>query len=122
MTTQDETRPPLPTGTQIASPPSQVQNCVAQTGIYGISGDGSVGMGTPSLNEMAPGSTFDHNVLAQDGAIPFPPGNTIVSTTILATQLTSQFAYTGSAVSSDGKPMGCDIPTLLARIPWLVLP
>lgn len=52
-----------------------------QPGEYGITGDGSTGLGTPTLTTFTPGGIFTGNTIETTPArtIPYPAGNTLVA-------------------------------------------
>jgi hypothetical protein len=55
-------------------------------GTYGISGDGTMPMGMPSLVKAAPGAVFTGNTIERTPFVSYPLGNTIVEPgTIMAT-------------------------------------
>jgi hypothetical protein len=97
---------------------------VVAGGLYGITGDGTVGMGLPSLNASAPGHVFAKNVIEgnREREIAYPSGNYAIPAGSLAARLDRQYRYTGKEASSDGLPLGADIAGLLARIPWAAIP
>jgi hypothetical protein len=97
---------------------------VVAGGLYGISGDGTVGMGLPSLSASAPGHVFTKNVIEgnREREIAYPSGNYSIPAGSLAARLDRQFRYVGKETSSDGLPLGADIAGLLTRIPWAAIP
>ncbi len=100
------------------------QNNVVNGGVYGVTGDDpTVGtiIGTPALTEFAPGYVFDHNVISPD-TYALPAGNTLLTGDQILARLDPQDRYVGSEPTTDGRPMGCDIDGLRARIPWAVWP
>ncbi len=99
-------------------------NNVVAGGLYGITGDGTVGMGLPSLGASAPGHVFTKNVIEgnREREIAYPSGNYAIPAGSLAARLDRQCRYTGKETSSDGLPLGADIAGLLARIPWAAIP
>jgi hypothetical protein len=97
---------------------------VVAGGLYGITGDGTAGVGLPSLSASAPGHVFTKNVIEgnREREIAYPPGNYAIPAGSLAARLDRQCRYTGKETSSDGLPLGADIAALLARIPWAAIP
>jgi hypothetical protein len=100
------------------------QDNVFPTGAYGIVGDGT-GIGTPTLDDKAPGCVFTHNVVEQSNTayrVPLPPGNYEMPAGTLADNLDDGHHYTGPEQSSTGYPMGADPDAIRQRIPWATLP
>lgn len=108
------------TGNAIPSGQFTFRDSILPTGLYAITGDGTTSIGQPSLDKLAPGALFDHNVIEQQNSytIGFPAGNTMLGSGGLAARLDARKRYTGPELASDGKKVGADVDAMIARMPW----
>jgi hypothetical protein len=99
-------------------------NSVVAGGLYGIAGNGTMAMGTPSLQQGAPGAlmaglVIDGNV---ERVIPYPAGNFPLAAGGLAALLDAQDRFLGPQRGADGLVPGANISAILAAIPWVTIP
>jgi hypothetical protein len=91
-----------------------VHDNVSSLGAYGITGDGTTGVGTPSL-ALAPAVTFVKNLLEQSAerTIPIPIGNYVIAPASLAGKLDASWKVNDAAFgASDGGLVGVDVTKL----------
>lgn len=88
---------------------------VAPLGSYGVTGDGSTGVGKSSLDGMAPGYSVAKNAW-QRGSLPMPAGNYDVAD--LQAMFDAKKRYLGTELGTDGVKVGANVDEIIRRIPW----
>lgn len=115
------------TGDRYKAERLNIRDNILPEGDYGIAGDGDP-LGRASLDAHAIGALFTNNLILRGGSgrsINYGPQPNFIndpgSRPIDPSTLKATPAFIASCVTTDGKPIGCDVDALRAAIPGLDL-